>query len=66
MGRQGGSGGVYGAWGLTTMNADAYVNESEGTLTGYLGLLEDEVEVGVAVKSRDEIVCNVGKFNSKW
>lgn len=25
-------------WGLTTMNADAYVNESEGTLLiGYLG-----------------------------
>lgn len=51
--------------GLTTLNADAYVNESEGTLLiGYLGLLEVEVEVGVAVKSRDEIVCNVGKLNS--
>ena len=59
--------GVVVVWVLTTMNADAYVNESEGTLLiGYLGLLKAEVEVGVAVKSEDEIVCNAGKLNSTW
>jgi hypothetical protein len=44
---------------------NAYVNESEGTLLiGYLGLLEVEVEVRVAVKSSGEIVCTVGNLNS--
>lgn len=35
-------------------------------VSGVWGLLEVEVEVVVAVKSVDEIVCNVGKLNSTW